>query len=102
MSTIDAIIAACLLAEKCREKHRIFHAGCLDLEKAFERVSNEVIWWALRAYSVTEKCIDWIKLIYQDVDVWYSIGVTNGLLIKVGMHQGSVLSPVLSHHGDGY
>uniref|UniRef100_A0A7I4Z3N8 Reverse transcriptase domain-containing protein n=1 Tax=Haemonchus contortus TaxID=6289 RepID=A0A7I4Z3N8_HAECO len=50
-STIDAIHAARLLLEKHREKRRPVHLAFLDLEKAFERVPRDVIWYALRQHG---------------------------------------------------
>ncbi|XGW23906.1 hypothetical protein V3C99_005819, partial [Haemonchus contortus] len=50
-STIDAIHAARLLLEKHREKRRPVHLAFLDLEKAFDRVPRDVIWYALRQHG---------------------------------------------------
>ena len=73
------------------------HAAFLDLEKAFDRVPHEVIWWALRMHSVPEEYIEWIKMFYHNAKsrVRCSVGVTKEFPIKVGVHQGSVLSLLL-------
>ncbi|VDO21897.1 unnamed protein product [Heligmosomoides polygyrus] len=45
--TIDAIHAVRLLVERHREKQKPLHLAFLDLEKAFDRVPHEVIWYGL-------------------------------------------------------
>ena len=69
----------------------------VDLEKAFDRVPREVVWWALRKVGVEEWLIKVIQSMY--------VGVTTAVRmkgeesmefhVKVGVHQGSVLSPLL-------
>ena len=69
----------------------------MDLEKAFDRVPWEVVWWSLKKVGVEEWLIKVIQSMY--------VGVTTAVRmkgeeskefeVKVGMHQGSVLSPLL-------
>ncbi|EYB97211.1 hypothetical protein Y032_0142g2301 [Ancylostoma ceylanicum] len=56
--TTDAIHAARLLIEKHREKQKPLHLAFLDMEKAFDRVPREVIWYALRWHGVPEEFIE--------------------------------------------
>ncbi|VDP46708.1 unnamed protein product [Heligmosomoides polygyrus] len=56
--TIDAIHATRLPVEKHREKQRPVHLAFLDLEKAFDRVPREVIWYALRQHGVQEELVE--------------------------------------------
>ncbi|XGW06745.1 hypothetical protein V3C99_016790, partial [Haemonchus contortus] len=63
-STIDAIHATRLLLEKHREKRRPIHLAFLDLEKAFDRVPRDVIWYALRQHGVPEELIEWVRILY--------------------------------------
>ena len=72
----------------------------VDLEKAFDRVPREVVWWALRKVGVDEWLVNVIKAMY--------VGNTTAVLmkgqasaefeVKVGVHQGSVLSRFAIHH----
>ncbi|VDP40828.1 unnamed protein product [Heligmosomoides polygyrus] len=62
--TIDAIHAARLLVEKHREKQRPVYLAFLDLEKAFDGVPREVIWYALRQHGVPEELVEWVRMLY--------------------------------------
>ena len=68
-----------------------------DLEKAFDRVPREVVWWALRRMDVQEGLLQVIKSMYDDVttSVKHNGGEGRFFEIKVGVHQSSVLSPIL-------
>ncbi|EYC12231.1 hypothetical protein Y032_0048g1678 [Ancylostoma ceylanicum] len=95
--TIDAIHAARLLVERHREKNRSVHLAFLDLEKAFDRIPRELIWMSLRKHGVSEEYVRWIKLLYQKPSsvVRCSAGTSKRFPVEVGVHQGSVLSPLL-------
>ncbi|VDO63927.1 unnamed protein product [Heligmosomoides polygyrus] len=62
--TIDAIHAARLLVEKHRERQKLVHVAFLGLEKAFDRVPRELIWYALRRHNVPEELIEWVQMLY--------------------------------------
>ena len=69
----------------------------VDLEKAFDRVPRKVIWWALRKLGAEE----WIVRLVQEVNanarsrVRVGKGYSEKFEVKVGVHQGSVFSPLL-------
>ena len=69
----------------------------VDLEKAFDRVPRKVIEWALRVKKVEERLVRVIMEMYEGAKT--RVRVANGLSdefeVKVGVHQGSVLSPFL-------
>ena len=69
----------------------------IDLEKAFDRVPREVLWWALRRLGVDEWIVSVIKAMYVDAMTAVRISgkVSREFDVKVGVHQGSVLSPLL-------
>ena len=97
VSKTDAIHSARIVIKKYREKQKKLHAAFLDLEKAFDKVPYGVIWWALRKHRVPEEYVQWIKLIYHNASshVQTAAGQSKEFQIKVGVHQGSVLSPLL-------
>ena len=69
----------------------------VDLEKAFDCVPREVIWWAMRKVGLEEWIVRFVQAMYKNnrskvrVDDTY----TDEFGVKVGVHQGSVLSPLL-------
>src|SRR6267154_2866957 len=69
----------------------------VDLEKTFDRVPRAVVWWALRHVGVEEWIVNVMKSMYEGVTMSVKInGVeSEGFEIKVGVHQGSALSPIL-------
>ena len=95
--TTDAIHAARLLMERHREKRKTIHMAFLDLEKAFDRVPHNLIWYSLRSHGVPEIYIRWIRLLYSNAtsSIRCPVGVSEPFDIRVGVHQGSALSPLL-------
>ena len=67
----------------------------VDLEKAFDRVPREVVWWALRC--VDEWIVLVIKAMYEDASTKVRMNGRESRVfsVKVGVHQGSVISPLL-------
>ena len=69
----------------------------VDLEKAYDRVPRDIIWWALRKKNVGEEYIKVIQEMYDGctTSVRTLIGSTESFEVKVGLHQGSALGPLL-------
>ena len=69
----------------------------VDLEKAFDRVSRKVIWWALRKLGVEEWIVRLVQGMYANARsrVHVGEGFSKEFKVKVRVHQGSVLSPLL-------
>ena len=74
----------------------MYHAF-VDLEKAFDRVPREVVFWCLRRKGVSEKLIRLVQMMCKDAKttVQTANGETEKFEVKVGVHQGSGLSPVI-------
>jgi len=69
----------------------------VDHEKAFDRVPREVLWWALRRLGVKEWVVKTIQAMYDGAKTSVKFGncESGEFEVKVGVHQGSVLSPLL-------
>ena len=95
--TTDAIFMARQMQENFRVKGKKLYFGFVDLEKAFDRMPREVISWAMRKLGVEEWLVSAVMSMYTGAKavVRTVYGNSRGFEIKVGMHQGSALSPLL-------
>jgi hypothetical protein len=69
----------------------------IDLEKAYDKVPRNLMWWDLQKHKVSSKYITLINDMYDNVvaNVRTSDGDTNDFPISIGLHQGPTLSPYL-------
>ena len=65
-STMEAIFLIRQLMKRYREQKDL-HMIFIDLEKAYDKVTRNVIWWALEKHKVPTKYITLIKDMYKDV-----------------------------------
>ncbi|KAK3537128.1 hypothetical protein QTP70_002141 [Hemibagrus guttatus] len=96
-STTDAIFALRILMEKYRDGQRELHCVFVDLEKAYDRVPREELWYCMRKSGVAEKYVRVVQDIYERsrTVVRCAVGQTEEFNVEVGLHQGSALSPFL-------
>ncbi|KAK3508801.1 hypothetical protein QTP70_008020 [Hemibagrus guttatus] len=96
-STTDAIFALRILMEKYRDGQRELHCVFVDLEKAYDRVPREELWYCMRKSGVAEKYVRVVQDMYERsrTVVRCSVGQTEEFNVEVGLHQGSALSPFL-------
>ena len=68
-----------------------------DLEKAFDRVPRKVLEWALRKKRIPEVLVISVGRLYEGAKTRVRVDseLSKEFEVKVGMHQGSVLSPFL-------
>ena len=71
--------------------------GSLDLEKAYDKVPRNVMWWALEKHKVPTKYITLIMDMYKNAMTFVRTcgSDTTAFPINIGLHQGSALSPYL-------
>ncbi|KAK3533098.1 hypothetical protein QTP70_006780 [Hemibagrus guttatus] len=69
----------------------------LYLEKAYDRVPREELWYCMRKSGVAEKYVRVVQDMYERsrTVVRCAVGQTEEFKVEVGLHQGSALSPFL-------
>ncbi|KAK3549546.1 hypothetical protein QTP86_003957 [Hemibagrus guttatus] len=99
-STTDAIFALRILMEKYRDGQRELHCVFVDLEKAYDRVPREELWYCMRKSGVAKKYVRVVQDMYERsrTVVRCAVGQTEEFKVEVGLHQGSALSVC---YGDG-
>ena len=66
-STTKAIHLLQRLIERLKVSERDLYMVFIDLEKAYDRVSRDVLWWALNKKTVSLKYVSIIRNIYERV-----------------------------------
>ncbi|KAK3553472.1 hypothetical protein QTP70_003516 [Hemibagrus guttatus] len=96
-STTDAIFALRILMEKYRDGQRELHCVFVDLEKVYDGVPREELWYCMRKSGVAEKYVRVVQDMYERsrTVVRCAVGQTEEFNVEVGLHQGSALSPFL-------
>ena len=96
--TADAIFSVRQMMEKYEAAGKKLCLVFVDLEKAFDRVPRKVIWWALRRKGVLEREIRAIMKMYNCMETAVRLEdrTSEWFEVKVGVHQGSVFSSLLS------
>ena len=95
--TTDTIFVVRQLQEKYLAANKRLYMAFVDLEKAFDRVPWKVIWWALRKLGVKVWIVRLVQGMYANArsSACVGEGYSEEFEVKVGVHQGSVLSPLL-------
>ena len=78
-------------------KNKKLHFTFVDLEKPFDCVPRKVIWWAMRKLGIEEWIVRFMQAMYNNTRSRVRVNNTysDEFGVKVGVHQGSVLSPLL-------
>jgi Reverse transcriptase (RNA-dependent DNA polymerase) len=96
-STMEAIFLIRQLMERHREQEKDLHMIFIDLEKAYDKIPRNIMWWTLKRKLVPTKYVTLIKDVYTNVVTYVRAcdGKSDTFPIKIGLHQGSVLSPYI-------
>ena len=83
--------------EKYKEGQRELHCVFMNLEKAYDSVPPEELWYCMRKSGVVENYVQLVQDMYEGskIVVKCAVGTTESFKVKVGLHQGSTLSPFL-------
>ena len=95
--TTDAIFIMRQVQEKHQARKKKLYYAFVNLETAFDIVPRELVRWALRKLGVDEWLIRTVMALYTEACtvVRADAGLNESFEVKVGLHQGSVLSPLL-------
>ena len=96
-STTETIFLIRQVMERFREQKNDLHMIFIDLEKVYDKIPRNVMWWSLNKDKVPSKYVTLIKDMYNNVVTSgrTNDGNTDYFSIKIGLHQGSTLSPYL-------
>ena len=69
----------------------------VDLEKSFDRVPRKVLEWGMRKKGMSDVLVRSVMNLYEGAQMGVSVDseLSEEFEVKVGMHQGFVLSPFL-------
>ena len=79
--------------EKYRKGQKELHCGFVELEKAYDKVQREEVWYSMIKSGLAEKYVIIVQDMYDESTT--AVRCTVGFDVKVGLHQGSALSPCL-------
>ena len=95
--TTHALFILRRIREEFREKEEKLCMCFVNLEKTFDRVPIKVVEWALRKKTLPEVLVQAVMSLYEGLRTNVRIG--SGLLekfgVSFGVHQGSMLSPLI-------
>jgi hypothetical protein len=76
------------LMERCREQKKDMYMIFIDLEKVYDKVTRNIMWWVLQKHKLLTKYIIIINDMYDNVvtSVQTSNGDTNDFPINIGLH----------------
>ena len=96
-STTDAIYILRQMQEKQLIRKKKIYFAFADLEKAFDRVPCSVLWWAMRNLGIDEWIVRLVKVLYDGANSRVRVNdcFSERFEVTVGIHQGSVLRPLL-------
>ena len=89
--TTDTMFALKMFMEKYREGQRELHCVFVDLEKAYDRVLQEEVWYEKIKNGGNVRLV---QNMYEgsETAVECAVGTTESFKVKVGLHQGPALS----------
>ena len=92
--TINAMFTLRMLIEKYREGQRELHCVFIDVEKAYNRIPWEELWYCTRKSGIAEKYVQLVQDMYEESKtmVRCTVRTVESFKVKVGLHQGSVPS----------
>ena len=97
VGTTDPLFIIRQIIERKGEVQQDSMWAFIDLEKAYDKVARKLIRPVLGQYGVPEDLIEMVMAFYKDptTRVRTCFGTTEAFEVRVGLHQGSALSPLI-------
>ena len=94
--TVDVTFIVRRMQEEYQKMKKLYMCF-VDMEKAFDRVPRKVMEWAMRKKGLSEVIVRAVMGLYNGVKTRVRVGssYSEEFEVKVGVHQASVLSPLL-------
>ena len=95
--TTHALFVLGRMQEEFRRREKKLYMCFVDLEKTFDRVPRKVMEWALRKKGLAEVLVQAVMSLYEgsSTKVRVGSGTSEEFGVRVGVHQGSVLPPLI-------
>ena len=95
--TIHALFILRRMQEEFRGREKKLYMCFVELEKAFDRVPRKEMEWALRKKGLAEVLVQAVMSLYEGsrTTVRVGSGTSEEFGIRVGVHKGFVLSPLI-------
>ena len=99
-SCTDQIATVRVIVEQTLEWQTSLYVCFMDFEKAFDSVDQQSIWRILRHYSIPEKIVYIIGLLYEELtcQVIHDGRLSDEFAVTTGVRQGCLLLPLLFKH----
>ena len=94
---MNAIFIVRKMQEEYQTKDKKLYMCFVDMEKAFDRVPRKVTEWAMRKKGLSEVMVRAVMSLYDGAKTRVRVrsAYSEEFKVKVGVHQESVLSPLL-------
>ncbi|CAF5049100.1 unnamed protein product, partial [Rotaria magnacalcarata] len=96
-STIDQIFTLKMAMERRREFNKPLFMCFIDIAKAYDSVNRELLWRICQSYSISEKLVNLLRMLYKDSKAKVKINgeLSDSFDIETGVMQGGIPSPML-------
>ena len=95
--TTDTMLTSRMLKKKYREDQRELYCVFVNLEKAYDRVPREELWYCMKKSGMVEKDVRLVQNMYEESEtvVRCAVGTAESFKVKFGVHQRSALNSFL-------
>ncbi|CAM4967100.1 unnamed protein product [Rotaria socialis] len=96
-STIDQIFTLKMTMERRREFNKPLFMCFIDITKAYDSVSREVLWRICQSYGIFEKLVNLLRMLYKDSKAKVKINgeLSDSFDIETGVMQDGIPSPMI-------